>query len=301
LIYIDRIIQRQGFVINSLNVHRVVITSIMLAAKFFDDHYFKNGFYAKVGGVPCNEMNSLEVEFLFLLNFSLHVPPETYKKYYVELCNHAQTLPSVEKRKCWHGCIGYSVCFCPRKERILLTPVPVANDRCHCICCFLLLLLWTVPPPLEFTGKYGELKFVDEKSIEQSPDSVQQTPGGMGGSNAAGGKCGGSDSGGKSSGGKTSSTGSGWTIGSGSPQAPETSPPVKMPSPPQVVFSSWKKEEDCSCVCCFKDAVAVQRCQRVSMRFWALGNGLYLKVNNNRGLCWTRLHIRMVVALVPVQ
>ena len=99
LIYIDRIIQRQGFVINSLNVHRVVITSIMLAAKFFDDHYFKNGFYAKVGGVPCNEMNSLEVEFLFLLNFSLHVPPETYKKYYVELCNHAQTLPSVEKRK----------------------------------------------------------------------------------------------------------------------------------------------------------------------------------------------------------
>ena len=49
LIYVDRIIQRQGFVINSLNVHRVVITSIMLAAKFFDDHYFKNGFYAKVG------------------------------------------------------------------------------------------------------------------------------------------------------------------------------------------------------------------------------------------------------------
>jgi hypothetical protein len=96
LIYVDRIIQRQGFVINSLNVHRVVITSIMLAAKFFDDHYFKNGFYAKVGGVPCNEMNSLEVEFLFLINFSLHVPPETYRKYYIELCNHAATLPGIE-------------------------------------------------------------------------------------------------------------------------------------------------------------------------------------------------------------
>ena len=68
----------------------------MLAAKFFDDHYFKNGFYAKVGGVPCNEMNSLEVEFLFLINFSLHVPPETYRKYYVELCNHASTLPGIE-------------------------------------------------------------------------------------------------------------------------------------------------------------------------------------------------------------
>jgi hypothetical protein len=37
LIYIDRVIQRNSFVVNSLNVHRVVITSVMLAAKFFDD------------------------------------------------------------------------------------------------------------------------------------------------------------------------------------------------------------------------------------------------------------------------
>ena len=73
LIYIDRVIQRQDFVINSLNIHRIIITSVMLSAKFFDDHYFKNAFYAKVGGVPCSEINSLEVEFLFLINFSLHV------------------------------------------------------------------------------------------------------------------------------------------------------------------------------------------------------------------------------------
>ena len=120
LIYVDRIIQRQGFVINSLNVHRVVITSIMLAAKFFDDHYFKNGFYAKVGGVPCNEMNSLEVEFLFLLNFSLHVPPETYKKYYVELCNHAQTLPSVEK--CEFSRLFFFSFFFPQRMRCFSFP-----------------------------------------------------------------------------------------------------------------------------------------------------------------------------------
>jgi len=28
--------------------------------------YFNNAYYAKVGGVPCNEINSLEVEFLFM-------------------------------------------------------------------------------------------------------------------------------------------------------------------------------------------------------------------------------------------
>jgi len=91
LVYIDRIIQTNPtFVVNSLNIHRLLITSVMLAAKFFDDQYFNNAYYAKVGGVPCNEMNSLEVEFLFMTNFTLFVATDTYKQYYTELCNHAQ-------------------------------------------------------------------------------------------------------------------------------------------------------------------------------------------------------------------
>uniref|UniRef100_M4BY71 Cyclin n=1 Tax=Hyaloperonospora arabidopsidis (strain Emoy2) TaxID=559515 RepID=M4BY71_HYAAE len=88
LVYVDRLHQLQGFVLTELNVHRVVITSIVLAAKFFDDHYFNNAYYAKVGGVPCPEMNELEVEYLLLINFSLHVNSETYARYYNELANH---------------------------------------------------------------------------------------------------------------------------------------------------------------------------------------------------------------------
>ncbi|RLN95000.1 hypothetical protein BBJ28_00020271, partial [Nothophytophthora sp. Chile5] len=60
LVYMDRLHQRQGVVLTELNVHRVLITSVVLAAKFFDDHYFNNAYYAKVGGVPCAEMNELE-------------------------------------------------------------------------------------------------------------------------------------------------------------------------------------------------------------------------------------------------
>jgi hypothetical protein len=53
LVYIDRLIQSNPtFVVNSLNIHRLLITSVMLAAKFFDDQYFNNAYYAKVGGVP---------------------------------------------------------------------------------------------------------------------------------------------------------------------------------------------------------------------------------------------------------
>lgn len=40
-------------------------------------------------GIPCHEMNSLEVEFLFMTNFTLFVNTDTYTQYYTELCNHA--------------------------------------------------------------------------------------------------------------------------------------------------------------------------------------------------------------------
>jgi hypothetical protein len=48
LIYIDRLIQRNNFLLTELNVHRVVITAILLAAKFFDDAYYNNAYYAKL-------------------------------------------------------------------------------------------------------------------------------------------------------------------------------------------------------------------------------------------------------------
>ena len=89
LIYIDRLIQRNNFLLTDLNVHRVVITAVLLAAKFFDDAYYNNAYYAKVGGVLVSEMNSLEVEFLFRINFSLHVESEVFQKYRAELAVHA--------------------------------------------------------------------------------------------------------------------------------------------------------------------------------------------------------------------
>ena len=89
LIYIDRLIQRNNFLLTELNAHRVVITAILLAAKFFDDAYYNNAYYAKVGGVLVSEMNGLEVDFLFRINFSLHVTPEVFEKYRAELLSHS--------------------------------------------------------------------------------------------------------------------------------------------------------------------------------------------------------------------
>lgn len=52
LIYMDRFIQRNDFALTALNVHRVAITSVMVAAKFFDDQYYNNAYYAKVRVMP---------------------------------------------------------------------------------------------------------------------------------------------------------------------------------------------------------------------------------------------------------
>lgn len=84
-IYIDRLMQMRNIVLTSLNVHRILITSILLSTKVFDDEFYKNAYYAKLGGVSTAEMNTLEVEFLSLVNFNLSVSTETYDKYQKDL------------------------------------------------------------------------------------------------------------------------------------------------------------------------------------------------------------------------
>lgn len=85
LIYIDRIIEIRNVVLTALNIHRILITSVLISAKFFDDEFFNNAFFAKLGGVSIWEMNSLELEFLHLVNFTLFVTTETYDRYHMEL------------------------------------------------------------------------------------------------------------------------------------------------------------------------------------------------------------------------
>jgi len=82
LVYIDRIVKiHPEFTICSLNIHRLLVTSVMLGAKFFDDVYYSNSYYAKVGGVRTQELNALEALFLRLIEWRLHVLPTEYEQY----------------------------------------------------------------------------------------------------------------------------------------------------------------------------------------------------------------------------
>ncbi|KAG0027546.1 hypothetical protein BGZ82_008935 [Podila clonocystis] len=62
-----------GFKINSFNIHRLLITCLMVAAKFTSDLFYSNARYAKVGGLSLPELNQLELEFLFTTRFELNV------------------------------------------------------------------------------------------------------------------------------------------------------------------------------------------------------------------------------------
>lgn len=80
LIYLDRAAQsNQRLKITALNLHRLLVTALMLACKFLDDHCFSNMHYAKVGGIPnVKEMNRLEFQFLRFLDFRLCVDKDLF-------------------------------------------------------------------------------------------------------------------------------------------------------------------------------------------------------------------------------
>lgn len=99
LIFIDRLIKRHpDIVISSLCSHRLLLISTMVAAKFHDDVFYSNAYYAKVGGVQLQEMNALEMRLLSLLAWKLRVLPEEYNVYR-DMCKAAaQGAPSFPTR-----------------------------------------------------------------------------------------------------------------------------------------------------------------------------------------------------------
>ncbi|TEA19728.1 PHO85 cyclin-6 [Colletotrichum sidae] len=69
------------FVVDSFNIHRLIIAGVTCASKFFSDVFYTNSRYAKVGGLPLAELNHLELQFLLLNDFRLAVPVEDLEAY----------------------------------------------------------------------------------------------------------------------------------------------------------------------------------------------------------------------------
>jgi len=92
LLYMDRLNDRCGFVFNSYNVHRSYLTSLLIAAKFFEDQPCDNGYFATIGGVSIMEMNNLEIQFLTLAEFRVNVTTWEYNLYAQLVEEKSQTI-----------------------------------------------------------------------------------------------------------------------------------------------------------------------------------------------------------------
>merc|ERR1719277_162723 len=58
LVYIDRIVEGMPeLVAGTGQLREVFVVSIMLAIKFLDDNYYKNNHYARISGIPLQELN----------------------------------------------------------------------------------------------------------------------------------------------------------------------------------------------------------------------------------------------------
>lgn len=98
LILIDRAQENHpDFILNSKNVHRLLLTANVISAKYQDDFFYKNSYYANVGGVNVALLNTLELEFLAMIGFNCHVEEGTFLAYverlemFLEINNRGDT------------------------------------------------------------------------------------------------------------------------------------------------------------------------------------------------------------------
>jgi hypothetical protein len=88
--YIDRLCALYpAFTINSLTVHRFLITAATVAAKGLSDSFWTNHTYARVGGVSTHELATLELEFLTKMDWGIVPRPEVLEDYYRSLVARA--------------------------------------------------------------------------------------------------------------------------------------------------------------------------------------------------------------------
>lgn len=81
--YIDRLcLLYPAFTINTLTVHRFLITAATVAAKGLSDSFWNNATYARVGGIKIAELGLLELDFLYRVDWKIVPNPETLEDYY---------------------------------------------------------------------------------------------------------------------------------------------------------------------------------------------------------------------------
>ncbi|CAG9327625.1 unnamed protein product [Blepharisma stoltei] len=82
LIYVERLISNfRKYIFDNISLHKLFLIGLVVAAKYSEDKYYKNSYYAKVGGIQVSDFNNLEKKFLMLLDFDLYISNEQYEHF----------------------------------------------------------------------------------------------------------------------------------------------------------------------------------------------------------------------------
>lgn len=127
--YIDEAIRKDPkLALSSLSVHRLFITAVILASKYFDDVSYNLPYYAKVGGLPFKELANLEINLLSVLNFRLDIPAQKFAAIETSLIDQLDMFEAhpideeltrvvdVARRELWHADIVPVELTCPSDD-----------------------------------------------------------------------------------------------------------------------------------------------------------------------------------------
>ena len=88
IIYIDIFCERKKYILCLNNIYLILLSACLLSIKFNEDVYISSKLFAKIGGIPLENLNELESYLYLNLHFSLFVKDDLYKSYYDYFTNY---------------------------------------------------------------------------------------------------------------------------------------------------------------------------------------------------------------------
>lgn len=80
--YVERFLHWTKCPLTCLTVRRLFLVASQIASKYHDDFYLSNVAFARYMGLKLAELNVMEVDFVFAVQFDLHVQPADFIFYY---------------------------------------------------------------------------------------------------------------------------------------------------------------------------------------------------------------------------
>lgn len=81
MVYIDRLCAIAKITLTPLNIHRIIIGSIVISIKYNEDNSFNFDYYSKVFGIAIKELKDIEFNFIQMIKYDLYISQADYSKY----------------------------------------------------------------------------------------------------------------------------------------------------------------------------------------------------------------------------